>query len=286
MNAPIMYFKANPTEYCRISVGGKVKAEEKGASKLILPYRTTVEIVSTSLMNQPYTFLEVTADKQQVTVQGSFLYKAQEPKKVLNNFNCAIDPRTEEDRGSFDEITDQITNSIRGVAKKYIQNASLESMLRQSEELKEDISTKISESKTLSDLGLHVETVYVTLITPEPSIQKALGAEYREKLLTQENQATYDRRAKAVMQERQIKENELNNAIDLEQKRKALIALEETNAKTEGAYKAEVLKMGIDIYKGMSTDELKAHALIALGNNAQNVTALSFSPSLLTTQEK
>jgi len=232
MNAPIMYFKANPTEYCRISVGGKVKAEEKGASKLILPYRTSVEIVSTSLMNQPYTFLEVTADKQQVTVQGSFLYSAKEPKKVLSNFNCAIDPREKDNRGSFDEITDQITNSIRSAAKKFIQKTSLENVLIQSEELKSEISTKVTDSQALSDLGLRVQTIYVNEITPDPVIQKALGAVYREALLTKENKATYDRRAEAVMQEKQIKQNELNNSIDLEKKRENLITLEESHAKS------------------------------------------------------
>jgi hypothetical protein len=101
MKAPIMYFKADPTDYCRITVGGKIKAEEKGVSKLIWPFKTTIEMINTSLMNQPYSFPEVTSDNQQVTVQGSFLYCAKEPEKVLNHFNCAINPRNKNNKKGF-----------------------------------------------------------------------------------------------------------------------------------------------------------------------------------------
>ena len=285
MNTPVIYFKANPNEYCRITVGGKVAAEDKGISKLIWPFKTTVELVSTSLMNQPYSFPEVTSDNQQVTIQGSYLYNAQTPNKVLDSFNCAINPREKHHKGDFDEISEQITNSIRGVAKQYIQKTSLEDMLKKSEELAEEISKKITASPILSGLGLSVQTIYVNQITPEPAIAKALGAVYREGLLTTENKATYERRANAVMQEKQIKENELNNNIALEQQRKELISLQEANAKIEGAYQAEVLKMGLDIYQGMDPETIKAHALIVLGKNAQNITTLAFGSSLLTTAE-
>jgi hypothetical protein len=159
-------------------------------------------------------------------------------------------------------------------------------VLIQSEELKSEISTKVTDSQALSDLGLRVQTIYVNEITPDPVIQKALGAVYREALLTKENKATYDRRAEAVMQEKQIKQNELNNSIDLEKKRENLITLEESHAKIEGAYQAEVLKMGLDIYKGMDPETLKAHALIVLGKNAQNVTTLAFSSGLIAAPEK
>ncbi len=285
MDLPVMYFKANPNEYCRITVGGKVKAEEKGLSALIWPFKTTVEIVNTSLMNQPYSFPEVTSDNQQVTIQGSYIYNANVPDKVLSNFNCTINPRQKNYKGDFNEISEQITNSIRGVAKQYIQKTSLEDMLKQSENLAEEISKKITASSILSNLGLSVQTIYVNQITPEPAIAKALGAVYREELLTVENKATYERRANAVMQEKQIKENELNNTIALETRRKELIELQEFNARKEGAYQADILKMGLDIYSGMDSDTLKAHALIALGKNAQNVTTLAFSSGLLTTAD-
>jgi hypothetical protein len=44
--------------------------------------------------------------------------------------------------------------------------------------------------------------------------------------------------------------------------------------------------MGLDIYKGMDPETLKAHALIVLGKNAQNVTTLAFSSGLIAAPEK
>ncbi|MGV8086354.1 MAG: SPFH domain-containing protein [Candidatus Woesearchaeota archaeon] len=284
MKLPIMYFKSDPSEYCRITVGGKVVAEDKGISRLILPYKTNVEKIRTSLITQPYSFVEITSDNQQITIQGSYVYNANEPKKVLDNFNCSIDPR-QNDSEDFTDISDQIKNNIRGVAKQYIQKTSLEDMLKQSATLEEEISKKITASSVLSNLGLNVQTIYVNQITPEAAIAKALGAVYREGLLTTENKATYDRRAEAVMQEKQIKENELNNSIALERQRKELVTLQEANARIEGAYKAQVLKMELDSYNEINPEILKAHALIQLSKNNQGLTTLAFGSNMLLSGE-
>jgi hypothetical protein len=44
----IEYFKAEPTEYARITVNGRVRREGTGISGLIIPALTSVELVSTA----------------------------------------------------------------------------------------------------------------------------------------------------------------------------------------------------------------------------------------------
>ena len=71
----IGYFRAEPTEYARISAKGKVAKQGKGVSGFYLSQRDSIELVRTTTIDQPVSFPEVTADKQQVTLQGGFLYQ-------------------------------------------------------------------------------------------------------------------------------------------------------------------------------------------------------------------
>ncbi len=282
MRLPWVYFKGEPTEFCRITSGGKVRKSGKGISKIITPFRTTVEIVDTSTIEKQYSFKETTKDNQEITIQGSFLYHVEDPEKVLENFNCAIDPRTKMfSTAGYKDISEPLVNAIRGAARKYVQKADLETILVSSEVLTQQVSREVLDSPTVTYLGLKVANLYVNQITPEPDIATALGATYREELLTKQQKAQYERRADGVEQEKAIKENELNNRIFLEKKREELIQLEAKNIEAEGASKAKVRQMEVDIFKGWDADQLKAYALLTLGSNAQKIETLTITPELL-----
>ncbi len=287
MNKPIMYFKATPTEYCRISSGGKVKKEGKGVSKFIIPYKTNIEIVDTNNVDESFTFVEITKDNQKVTIQGSFTYKVQDPEKVLEQYNLSINPRTKQYLADEQpEVGEQLKHLIRGNARKTIQTEELEKILLMNDTLTEQVSQHIKESETADELGLAVSSLYITAITAEPIIAKALGAVYREKVLTESQKAEYERRAKAIEQEKQIEENEMDNKITLEKQREELIALEAANAESEGKYQAKVAQMELGIYAGMDAETLKAHALLKIGEKADRIETLMITPDLLSTLHK
>lgn len=282
MKKLIQYFKATPTEYCRISVGGKTKQEGKGVSKLIIPYRTNVEIIDTSLTDKEFTFVETTNDNQQVTIQGSFTYKVIEPKKVLEQYNLAVNPKTKTYIADEQpEVGNQLIHLIRGNAREKIQTEKMEDVLIMGEKLSKEVSENVKKSKIANDLGLVVNSLYITAITAEPIIAKALGATYREKLLTTAQEAEYSRRAKAVEQEKEIEENQMNNQISLETQRKKLIELEAKNSEEEGKYKAKVLEMELKAYENMDAEKLKAHALLKIGEKAERIENLNITPELL-----
>src|SRR5204863_3012579 len=90
-------------------------------------------------------------------------------------------------------------------------------------------------SPALGALGVEVLGFSILAIKPVPETAKALEAEAREKLLRESDDAIYARRNNAVLQERIIRENELNTEVAVQTKQREIeetrlggqIALEE-----------------------------------------------------------
>lgn len=278
----IGYFKAEPTEYARISVGDDVKKEGKGIKRWYLAHNTSIELVCTTVVNQPFQFNESTVDNQEVSLQGGFIYKVDDPKKILAVYNHSIDPKTKnyltEDP---QKLPEHILEMARASARKVVQKKKLEELLVMADEISNSVSEEVSASSLLSELGVKVSTFYISGIKASPEITKALGATYREFLLRNADKATYERRAAAVEQERTIKDNELKTRIYLADKEKELVSLEGKNLKDRARDAAEAAKMQLNVYQGLSAEELKAHALLEFGKNAQRIQNFSVTPEML-----
>ena len=104
---------------------------------------------------------------------------------------------------------------------------------------------KVNEESGLKTLGVVVEGLHFTAITATPEMRKALEAEYREALQQKADQAIYARRAKAVEEERRIKQGEMATEVELENRKKELVDTQARNrlALAEAEAKAEELKL-------------------------------------------
>ena len=278
----IRYFKAEPTEYARLSVGEKVKKEGKGARGWYLAHNTSIELVCTTIVDQPFQFNESTADNQEVSLQGGFMYKVDNPAKILAEYNHSIDPKTknyltEDPR----KLPEHILEIARASARKVMQKKKLEELLVMADEISHSVSEEVSASPLLEELGVKVSTFYIAGVKASSEITKALGATYRESLLRSADKAAYERRAAAVEQERAIKDNELTTKTYLAKKEEELVALEGSNLKNRARAAAEAAKMQLSVYQGLSAEELKAHALLEFGKNAKNIQNFSVTPEML-----
>ncbi len=278
----INYFKAEPTEYARLSAGGKQIAQGKGIAKFYLPFRTSVEVLSLATIDQPFVFEEISSDKQPVTLQGAFVYEVFDPVKALQKYNFAINPATRsyvtED---YKKLPDLIVRMVQASARKRVQQTPLERLLVMSGDLSEGVSKEVSKLSSLSELGVRVDMLYFTAITPPAHIAKALEADYREGLQKKADEATYSRRAAAVEQEKAIQQNEMNNKIDLEEKRKGLVELQGANSMSEAKYKADAQKLLLGSFGGLDAEVIRAHALYQLGCNADKIECLTITPELM-----
>ncbi|SRR3989344_2684561 len=276
------YFKAEPTEYARMSKNGTVKREGQGISGLYWKHSTSIELVNLGTIEQPFSFQEVSQDHQHLTFQGGFLYRVVDPGKTFARYNFAIDPRTKRPLSEdATHLPEHILQLLRANARRQVQAKPLESLLTESDGIAASVFSEVTESPKIKDAGVIIETVYLLAPEPAPEIAKALGAVYREGLLQRADKATYDRRALAVESERAIKENELKNQIGLETRRAELVTLQGTNSMEEARYKADAAKLDLGVLQGMEADLLRAHALYQLGRNAARIENLTITTDVL-----
>lgn len=278
----IKYFKAEPTEFARMKVGGRIKKEGEGISGFYLPFRTTIEMVSTATSDQPFSFQEFSRDNQEVNLQGGFLYRIADPRVATARYNFSIDPLTKDyqsDEGN--KVPEHVLQMVRGEARKIIQTTSLENLLVMGESLAEKVTASIGERNLIQQVGVEFGTLYFSLVRPKPEISKALEADYRESLLQRADKAIYARRALAVEQERTIKENEMRTQIEMEEKRKALVELEGANILQSADYRAQATKKELLAYEGMAPEMIVAQALLKLGENAAKIGNLTITPEIL-----
>jgi len=277
----IRYFKAEPTEYVRFSAGGTTKKEGRGASGFFLPFRTNIEMVNIAAFDQPFSFPEVTSDKQEVNLQGGFVYSVTDPGIVLAKYNFSIDPKTKTYVADGPEqLSQQLVETVRTGARKIVQSTKLEQLLVMSDQLSEQIGGTLQGEQTQS-IGVTVDMLYFSAIIPKPEIARALEAEYREILLERADKAEYVRRAQNVEQERAIQQNEMKTKIEMATKRAELVKLEGENKLKEADYSAQAKQKEMAVYEGLSADVLVAHGFFELGKNAARIDNLTITPELM-----
>jgi len=278
----LKYFKAEPTEFARMRVKGKLKKEGEGISGFYLPFRTTIEMVSVGVNDQPFAFQEVSQDNQEVALQGGFVYRISDPKVAMRVYNFSIDPHTKQyqsDDGS--KLPAHVLQLVRGETRKLIQGANLEGILRMGDELSEKITQALSKRDLRAVSGVEFRTLYFESIRPKPEIAKALEATYRESLLQKADEAVYGRRALAVEKERTIQQNEMRTRIELEERRKSLVELEGANTLSLAGFKAEAIQKEMAAYNGIEANKIVAQALLSMGQNAAKIGNLTITPDLL-----
>ncbi len=276
------YFKAEPTEYARMSVNGKVKREGQGISFFYWKHRTSIELVDMTTIEQPFAFQEVSRDNQQLTFQGGFLYRVVAPEKVFARYNLAINPRTKQHLSEdATNLPEHIVQLVRANTRQKVQTGLLEDILTKSDEMATEMFDKLVASMKIKDAGVSIESLYFLAPEPTPEIAKALGAEYRESLLQRADKSMYERRALAVENEKAIKENEQRNLIGLERGRSELVALQGGNVMAEARFKADAAKLDLEVFQSLGADLIRAHALYQLGRNAARIANLTITTDVL-----
>ena len=120
------------------------------------------------------------------------------------------------------------------------------------------IEKNLANSSALSDMGLTPVAVHIHAVTPSAELEKALQAPTRESIQQRSDEAVFQRRALAVEKERAIRENELQNQIELARREEELIKQEGQNEQRKARETAEAA--GITAEARAERDRLKAEA--------------------------
>ena len=219
----IQFIKIAPTDFVLQYNKGKVIREGVGLSFFYFAPTSSLVLVPVGSVDVPFIFEEVTADFQEVTVQGQITFRIAEPKKLSQfmNFTLSSNGRTYASEDPS-KLSMRLINHTQVLTRASLKALSLREALGTSDRLVATLREGLQRAEAISSLGIDVLGLSILAIKPSPETSRALEAEAREQILRQADEAIYARRNAAVEQERAIKENELNTEIAVENKKRQI----------------------------------------------------------------
>ena len=219
----IRFLKAQPNTYILHYSKGNIVRRGTGISFFFFAPTTSLVAVPMASVDTPFIFNEVTADFQEVTVQGQVAYRVQDPEKLAEMLDFTLAPNLR-DYVSEDSnhLPDRVINQVQVLTRGELQHLSIRDALRSSEAMVTKVRDALARNETVARLGLEILDFAILAVKPNPETARALEAEVREQMLRTADEAIYDRRNAAVEQERAIKENELNTEVAVENKKRQI----------------------------------------------------------------
>ena len=265
------FIKVDPTVYIMQFKGGKIVREGAGMAFFFFAPTASLVAVPIASTDAPFIFKEVTADFQEVTVQGQVVFRVQDPKKIaqLMNFTLSLQKRTYVSDDP-QKLAQRIVNRAQVFVREELQGLALKDALVTSEQLAKKVRQAMATSEILKSLGIEIVDFSILAIKPTPETGRALEAGVRENLLKEADEATYTRRNAAVEQERAIKENEMNTQIAVENKQRQI---RETKMDADRSVQAKQRLIAEEEIAGKVAIEKKNKELVALAVANQKMEA-------------
>lgn len=304
------FIRTQPTQYVIEYRNGSPVREGAGLSFFYFSPTASLVLVPTASEETPFIFHEVTADFQEITIQGQVTYRVTDPRKLAGLLNYALDAKGNYASEDPTKLSSRLVTLIQVLLRAQVQGLPLRQALGAGDALVLKVRSEINQDPTVTAMGLEILGLSILAIKPQPETARALEAEVRENLLREADQAVYERRNSAVDQERAIKENELATEvavenrkrqireaqmdaeravqqkkaqmreeematqIGLEQQRQSLIALSTENTKREADARAYSVAAVMTVFAGVDVKVLQA--LTSAGMEPAQLMALAF----------
>ncbi len=304
------YVKAPPTTHVIHFVNGKRRRSGAGLSFFYLRFSAEIVRIPLTSVDVPYAFTEMTADYQEVTVQGELTYRITDPERVAHILDFSVDGAGRYLSDDPTKLNDRLVPPAQALTRSFTHEHPLDALLLHSASLAEHVLAGLRTSQVVGDLGVEVMAFNVLSLAPTPEMGKAIQAGAREELLRKADEAVYARRNAAVELERQIKENELETEIAvarkkrnvrekqmeaeiaIEQQRSTLVERKVANQRLESGARAEAIKAVVEAMRDADWRTLMAtggagagdHIAIAfreLAERAEKIGTLNITPDLL-----
>lgn len=262
------YIKADPNTYLMQYRHGKLRQAGQGLSFWYFAPVSSLAAIPTASSEVSFAFRELTADFQEVTIQGQYVYQVQDPQRLaqLLNYNLKSDGvsyATEDPQ----KLPERITNLVGKLVRADVQQLRLRAAMQAGDALSHRIREAVVASELLEELGVALLELAIVSVRPQPDTGRALEAEAREALLQEADDAVSRRRNAAVENERDIRENELKTELVVEEKKRSI---EEAKLDAQRSVQAKAQVISEEELDGRITLEERKSVLVEQsGNNAR-----------------
>ncbi len=289
----IKYFKGEPNTYVIRYKNGIVKKEGAGLTFWYWPHNTSIATVPIISQDAPFIFNETTANYQEISIQGQLSYRLVNPSETAKVLDYTIDAKTRRFLSKDPEkLVSRVINAVQANTRSGVNNLSLDEALIKVKELTTEVLASVQLEPKLKTLGVVIESLYFTAVKATPEMQKALEADYRESLQQRSDLAIYTRRKAAVAEESKIKNSELDNEVELEERRRELVVKQSENRIKQAQAEAKALEMEAEaetkadeiryrLYKDLSPQSMVGLAMKEWAANAGTIDNLTITPDLV-----
>jgi hypothetical protein len=219
----IRFIKTQPTTHLMQFRRGKMVRQGAGLSFFYYAPASTLVAVPVGSQDCGFMLELVTADFQSVTVQGQVTFRVAEPQHTAAMMDFSL---TADGKGYASEdprrLRDRVTMQLEVIVQQAVQGLPLKQALEASARIARAAQEQLAQQPEIRALGLQILGVAVVAIKPTPDIARALEAEAREANLKAADDAIYQRRVAAVQNERSIRQNELDTEIAVEEKKRQI----------------------------------------------------------------
>src|SRR5262245_56030290 len=255
------FIKTQPTEYVIQYRNGEPRRQGAGLSFWFFAPTSSIVVVPTASVNEPFIFAEVTSDFQEVTLQGQITYRVADPRRTAALLNFTLGPKGAYVSEDPQKLSQRLIDQVQVAMRAEVQALPMKEILGSGEALVGRVAGQLKGQPMVEALGIELLGLSLLAVKPKPETSKALEAEAREALLRRADEAIYARRNAAVEQERTIKENELATEIAVENKKRQV---REAQMDAERSVQERRLTMQREKMTGRIGLEEQNKALVAL----------------------
>jgi regulator of protease activity HflC (stomatin/prohibitin superfamily) len=304
---PIRHLRSDASVHITRYRRGRITRAGRGLAFWFTPDSTSVAELPMDDRDMPLFFRSRSRDFQAIAVQGTLTWRVADPLSLGSRVDFSIDLATGSHVGEpVEQIVALLTGLAQQIATQYLAESPVAALLDAGiDPLRRRLEENLVGASRLEQMGIEVTAIRLSSIAPSSELERALQAPTFEALQQRADQATFERRAGAVEQERAIAENELGNRIELARREKLLIAEEAGNARSRAESLAaarqveadseaarirsvdharhEMERTRIDIYRDLPVQVLMGLAAREFAGKVGKVEHLNITPDLLST---
>lgn len=266
----IAHLRAEPSQHILHFRGGKLVAQGPGIAYWFNPLSAAVAQVPVEDIEVSVVLNEYSLDFQEVSVQVTVRYRCADPVKVASRVNFGLNLRTGLWlEAPIERLATFWAQRAQQPVRARVNLVPLEQAVRgTADAVMTAVDTALRKDTEIAEMGLQVVAVQVTRIAPNAEVERALQVPTREAIQQKSDEATFSRRALAVEKERAIKENELNNQIELARKEQQLIEQNGANelSRVRQSAEAERLKVEGEIGRAAMSAESYSTTVVTRGS--------------------
>ena len=108
----LRFIKAQPTDYVIQFRDGRPLREGAGLSMFYFAPTSSLVLIPTASVNEPFMFEEVTADYQDVTIQGQVTYRIADPRRTAALLNFALNAKGRYASDDPEKLSQRLINQV------------------------------------------------------------------------------------------------------------------------------------------------------------------------------